>query len=58
MYNPYNISHIVRGRIGGRERERKREGETNNLMSIDSCLKKGKKMMKRDREKRVILRID
>lgn len=38
MYNPYNISQIVRGRIGGRERERKREGETNNLMSIDSCL--------------------
>lgn len=38
MYNLYNISYIVRGRIGGREREGKRKGEINNLMLIDLWL--------------------
>lgn len=38
MYNLYNISYIVRGRIGGREREGKRKGEINILMLIDLWL--------------------
>lgn len=59
MYNLYNILYIVRGRIGGREREGKRKGEINILMLIDLWLiiKKERRWWK-EIGKRVILRID